>query len=88
VGSLCWTHVRFFTEASLTAMLHEAGFTVEQVAAEHAPADAAISLATLDVLQSFGVDWALQGLQFLDAIQRSAHSQQWEPVGAALEVVA
>jgi hypothetical protein len=36
----------------------------------------------------FGVDWALQGLQFLDAIQRSAHSQQWEPVGAALEVVA
>jgi predicted dehydrogenase len=36
----------------------------------------------------FGVDWAMQGLQFLDAIQRSAHSQQWEPVGSAHEVVA
>jgi 2-polyprenyl-3-methyl-5-hydroxy-6-metoxy-1,4-benzoquinol methylase len=42
VGSLCWTHVRFFTEASLTAMLNENGFTVEQVAAEPAPADAAL----------------------------------------------
>ena len=41
VGSLCWTHVRFFTEASLSAMLHENGFTVEQVAAEPALADTA-----------------------------------------------
>ena len=36
----------------------------------------------------FGVDWALQGLQFLDAIQRSTHSQQWEAVSASAGAIA
>lgn len=34
--------------------------------------------ATTD--EVFGADWALHGLQFLDAIQSSARSNQWKPV--------
>jgi lauroyl/myristoyl acyltransferase/2-polyprenyl-3-methyl-5-hydroxy-6-metoxy-1,4-benzoquinol methylase len=30
VGTLCWTHLRFFTEGSLRALLEDAGFVVEQ----------------------------------------------------------
>lgn len=37
VGSLCWTHLRFFTERSLRQLLQEAGFTVEWVAPPDAP---------------------------------------------------
>jgi len=33
----------------------------------------------------FGTDWALKGLQFLDAIQRSTRSNQWEPVIASMK---
>lgn len=37
VGILCNTHLRFFTERSLLAMLHEAGFTVEKVRRQGQP---------------------------------------------------
>lgn len=38
VGSLCWTHLRFFTEGSLRQLLRDAGFEVDLVAPADGPA--------------------------------------------------
>jgi len=72
VGSLCWTHLRFFTAATLNELLREAGFRIEQeysAPAEPAAPPPAWALAARNA--GLAVDLASLGTETLKVLARA-----------------